>query len=71
MSKKNSFAVQITASPSQLLLANPSGGWLFLFLEGKSASKALKRDILHTFQANGEARAPPPPLATLLHSTPV
>ena len=42
----------------------PQSRWgLFSFLEQKSATKALKRTILHTFQANGGARAP---LATLL-----
>ena len=39
--KNCTFLVQITASPSQLLIANPIGG-LFSFLEQKSASNALK-----------------------------
>ena len=43
------------------------GGGLFLIFHKKSASKHQKRAILHTSQANGGARAPPPaPLATLL-----
>ena len=39
--RSTTFLVQITASPSQLLLPNPVGG-LFSFLDQKSASKALK-----------------------------
>ena len=58
--------VQITASPSQLLIASSIERGLFSFLEQKSASKSLKRAILHTFQASGGARDPrsPPGYAT-------
>ena len=59
--KLTTFMVQITASPSQILLPNPVGMGLFSFLDQKSASKALKSAILLTFQANGEATAPRPP----------
>ena len=70
--KNSTILVQITASPSQLLLPNPDGG-LFSVLEQKSDTKAQKnksskrRAILHTLQANGGTRAPP--LATLLQVT--
>ena len=40
------------------------GGGLFSFLVQKSASKMLKRGILHTLQAN-DSGAIAPPLATL------
>ena len=40
--KTSSFLIKITASPFQLLLANPFGVGLFSFLKQKSASKALK-----------------------------
>ena len=61
MSKKNSsFLVQITASPSQLLIANSSGGGLFSFSEQKSASKALQTWYFVYFLGQwGGARAPP------------
>ena len=45
--------VQITARPSQLVIANFVGG-LFSFFGQKSASKALKTlKTKHTSQANG------------------
>ena len=58
--KNSTILVQTTASSSQLRLPHPEGGGLFSFLEQKSASKAQRSAILHTFQANeGEgARAP-------------
>ena len=42
------------------------GGGYFQFFTKNRPQKHQKRAILHTSQANGEARAPPPPLATLL-----
>ena len=45
-------------------------GGYFQFLTKNRPQKHQKRAILHTSQANGGARAPPPPLATLLTTTP-
>ena len=58
--KKNStFLVQITAIPSQLLLANPIGGGVFLILEQKSVPKALKTWYFAYF--SGQLGVMPPP----------
>ena len=61
--KHSTFLVQITPSPSQLLLSNPAGG-LFSFLEQNSASKALKTCYFAYFSGQWEAVAPPPSYAT-------
>ena len=42
------------------------GGGYFPFFTENRPQKHKKHAILHTSQANGGARAPPPPLATLL-----
>ena len=60
--KISTFLVQITTSPSQLLLPNPVGG-LFSFLEQKSVTKALKTCYFAYFLGQWGAVAP---LATLL-----
>ena len=44
------------------------GGYFPFFTENRP-QKHKKHTILHTLQANGGARAPPPPLATLLSGT--
>ena len=45
----------------------PSGGCCFQFFSKNRPQKHQKHAILHTLQANGGARVPPPPLATLLY----
>ena len=42
------------------------GGGYFPFFTENRPQKHKKHAFLHTSQANGGARAPPPPLATLL-----
>ena len=53
--------VQITASPSQLLFANPSGGAIFIF-GAKIGLKSTKNVIFCIlFRQMGGIRAPPAP----------
>ena len=56
----NGFSGQITATTSQLRHPNSFGGGCFHFFSKNRPQKHLKRAILHTLQANGGARAPPP-----------
>ena len=65
--KNCNFLVQITACPSQLLIAFPLGG-LFSFLEQKSAAKALKTCYFAYFSTQWGGSSPFP-LATLLDIT--
>ena len=67
----NAFLYRITTSTSQL--RHPisfGGGGCFQFFTKYRPQKHQKRAILHTSQANRGARAPLPPLATLLGSAP-
>ena len=57
----SSFVVQIRASPSQLLIANPIGGDYFQFWSKNRPQKHLKTWFLHTFHANGKGSSPPAP----------
>ena len=57
----NVLSGRITTYTSQLQHPISFGGGLFSIFNQKSASKAPKRAILHTSQANGWVVAPPPP----------
>ena len=60
--QKNSiFVVQITKSSSQLLTVNSIRGGLFLFLEQKSASKALKTYFFAYFSGQWVGSSPSSP----------
>ena len=53
--KNSTILVEITTSPSQLLLPNPVGGGCFHFWSKNLPQKHEKRAILFTFQDNGMA----------------
>ena len=62
----NAFSHRITTSTSRLRHPISFGGGCFQFFTKNRPKKQQKRAILHTSQAKGRARAPRPPLATLL-----
>ena len=57
----NAISGRITTSTSQLRHPISFGGGCFHFFIKNRPQKHQKRAILHTLQANGEARAPPAP----------
>ena len=72
--KKNQVVSKKRSSPKLRLIFRPNSeiqtfeGSYFQFFTKNRPQKEQNRAILHTSQANGRARAPPPPLATLLCS---
>ena len=64
----NAFSVGIPTCTSQLRHPISFGRGCFYFITKNRPQKHQKRAILHTSQANGGARAPPPHLASLLNT---